>query len=705
MTARVAKFRLELTNADASGTHLLGEWQDFYQHHATDRREGRDWTVAIPQELLVETARAQATAELAGKADFHLDTGPFISWRADPPGFDVSLSGEAVDACQCLFWEQDVDVDVDIRIELSVDHVPDGPKLVMDHRRDVSKTNPLEVICCVVTWPFDKAITLIGELPGFVVDVLTLPLRTLTGSFSNNGGSSGPPPPPNPCQDDPDDEDHKVCRYPLELNPPRNPCKPSAVTLDPERVRGFPDCLALQGTANQRELSLPVPQVSAPTPFVWKPPHVTCNGVEGEWGAVSTFQVGQGGGELILDVCGVQQVGPTGPFYRTKITSESACPQPVTADIEVRTLPGVTNGIGAPGFTLVLTNGGNVLVTVPAVPARDPDAVEQANLEGAVWRIEHCYIFRPDWPGRFDPHWLVDPPFESLVTRRLWVIRAGGLEEGERVVLFDGEEEVAAGLADRRTGVRLELLFDGDTIGIERQSAEGNARPGEQYQLNIKQVLLSEVGARTMSAPILDLAAAGTARRPRVAALTGTSLSVFGLEPDGAVDELEHLELPALDAGMTDVSGFLAMTRGGGAIRVTADGRGAARLLRGDGAPRYRVEQLAGQHVSSDGGSALNLRELDSLASKVKGRAVADRLVSGDEPAVASVRRAGGRRLIVDTGRAGYLVADAAADRSSARYRDRPWTDGLVRVGEAFARLDDDRLGFRWYRVADTLTL
>ena len=84
---------------------------------------------------------------------------------------------------------------------------------------------------------------------------------------------------------------------------------------------------------------------------------------------------------------------------------------------------------------------------------------------------------------------------------------------------------------------------------------------------------------------------------------------------------------------------------------------------------------------------------------------VADRLVSGDEPAVVSVRRAGGRRLIVDTGRAGYLVADAAANRSSARYRYRPWTDGMVRVGEAYTRLDDDRLGFQWYRVADTLTL
>jgi hypothetical protein len=62
----------------------------------------------------------------------------------------------------------------------------------------------------------------------------------------------------------------------------------------------------------------------------------------------------------------------------------------------------------------------------------------------------------------------------------------------------------------------------------------------------------------------------------------------------------------------------------------------------------------------------------------------------------------GARREAQD---AQWQIDRAVADRSSARYRDRPWTDGLVRVGEAFAPLDDDRLGFRWYRVADTLTL
>lgn len=678
------EFRLELTTGDASGTHLASDWQYFYSHQFDDRREGRDWAVAIPQELIVAAGLGTVNDSIADE-DISLSSGPDMSWRPDPPGLTVSFSGEKVDACQCFFGMQDVDVDVTANVEIWLEHSPDGPKLVVDQRQDVDADN-LEVLCCGVFAVLDFSVSLVGSFFELVLDVLTLPLRTLTGSFGTKPGP-GAPAPVDPCTTDPDDDDHTTCRYPLALNPAPNRCDPAATTLEPDRVRGFVEALVLQGGAEQRQVTSPVPRASVPTAFEWKGPTPTCNGVQGQWDARCTFTVVQTGGELPLDICGVQPVGATGPFYRSVITAETACPARVTAEVEVRALPGVHAGIAIPGAVLVLTNGGNVLVEIPPVPARDEAAVQRGNIENAVWRTEHCYIFLDEWPGRFDPHWLVDPSPLVRVSEQLWVVRAGLLDRGDQIVMLSGDEVLATGLGDTDGNVRLELRFDGDIIGIERRSADGSLRAGQRYGLNIKQVALTEVGAARVAEPMLAVARAGTARRPRLSALTGSRLATFELGPDGTVAEVDTLAVPPVVRAMAQPSGFEAVTAEGRTIRLTA---GTDRTF---------------EVAPADGDTGL--ARLDRLTGPLDGLGQAGRLLGGGQGGRVTAARAvaGNRRAVLELDDGGYLVADAAAGEARAHYRERPWSDGLVRIGGTYARLDDDRLGFRFLRIAGTFTL
>lgn len=709
---QTVEIRLELTTGNASGTHDLAAWQGFYAGQFDDRREGMDLAVALPQELIVEGGRAQVADELAQTADFQVITGPSVQWNPARPGLRVSLSGTKIDACQCLWGEIDIDVDVAIDVTIGAEDTPQGGNLVIDQKRHTWVQEDLAVVCCAITWPFDKLISLVSEIPGFVVDVLSLPLRTLTASWDQPGGSGGPPGPPNPCTEDPDDEDHKTCRYPLGLNPEPDRCRPQSLTVVRPRIRGFGDALVLQAAAIVHEPSLAAPLAGAAAPFVWHAPVKTCNGLEGQWEAVSHFDVTQGGGDLRLEVKGAIPVGPTGIFYRTSVGGSAACPQPFVSDIEVKVLPGAVNGITVPAHVVVLTTGGNLLVQLPTVPARDQAAVDALAHEYPLWKVNNCYIEQDDWPGRFDPHWHVDPPPDEWVTEHLWIIQAGGLRTGERVVVSHGPDVLASAVAGTAGSVVVEVVHPAESLTIERLSTAGQAMPGQRYGLIVKQVLLGEVGHQRTTVPILALAPGllaeiTTAPTAHVSALTSASLLTFALgsvpSPAAVVSAtvVDSVGVPDLVEAERVSEGFVGLTRRGTKLSVQRlDAVGSA------GAPApFWVEEV----VDLTEASASTRPDHGGAGARAR-RMVAASLLSGLVGApregsviVAEPRVVDGGRVGVDLGDGGFVVGGDTRS-GTTRYSARPWSDGVVSMGPTHVRLDDDRHGFRWFRVLGTST-
>lgn len=711
---QTVEIRLELTTGDASGTHDIGAWQAFLGQQFDDRREGLDLAVAVPQELVVDGARSQVAAELASQSDFDLTSGPDIAWDASKPGLHVTLSGTQIDACQCLWGEIDIDVDVAIDIAIGAEDTPEGGNLVLDQRRDVDVQDDLAVACCFVTWPFDKIVTLIGDIPEFVVDVISLPLRTLTASWDQPGGS-GPPPPPDPCTEDPDDEDHKVCRYPLGLNPVPDRCHPQALRILRPRVRGFADSLVLQCGAQVRELALPVPSVGPIEAFVWHPPTRDCSGVHGEWQASSSFHLAQGGGDLRLEVKQVIPVTGTGAAYKTALTGSPACPLAFDARVDVSVLAGFVNGIPTPGHVLVLTTGGNLLVNLPPVPARDQTKVDAFTREYPLWRVANCYIDQDDWPGAFDPHWLVDPPWEDTVAHQLWIIRAGALEAGQRVVVRNGDQVLATAVAASEGTVGIELVHPASQLTIERQSATGRTMPGERYGLTVKQVLLGQVGHQRTATPIHALGPAPhLAVAPglaHVTVLTIGELVTYALAASPAsagagapvAEVVDVSTVPALIGGQVTADGFVGTAANGSQLRIT-------RLPIPSGAARRQVSPFWVDEVI-DLTSPIETTGLGHSngargARHLVAAALATGAVAGPRSGVQLVERRvlDGDRYGVDLGDGGFVVGSTSIGEGTTSYAARPWSDGTVRVGRVYVRLDDDRQGFRWFVVGGTAT-
>jgi hypothetical protein len=712
--SQTVEIRLELTTGDPSGTHDLGGWSAFFARQFDDRREGMDLAVAVPQELVVEGGRAQVAAELAKKTDFPVSSGPNVSWNPSGPGLHVTMSGTQIDACQCLWGEIDIDVDVAIDITIGTEDTPEGGNLVLDQRRDTDIQDDLAVVCCVITWPFDKLVSLISDIPDFVVDVLSLPLRTLTASWDQPGGAAGPPPPPDPCTQDPDDEDHKTCRYPLGLNPKPDRCRPQSLSIVRPRVRGFNDSLVLQAAAIVRELSLPVPVAGAVDPFVWRSPVKTCNGLEGQWEAVSHMDVTQGGGDLRLEVKAAIPVTPSGIFYKTALVGSPSCPQAYLSGVDIKVLPGAINGITVPGHMVLLTTGGNLMVELPVVPARDQAKVDQLAHDYPLWRVNNCYIEMDDWPGEFDPHWLVDPPPDELVSHQLWVIHAGGLQPGERVVVRHGAEVVATGVAGTSGKVVIEVVDQAEQLSIVRTTPTGEAMPGQRYGLIVKQVLLGEVGHQRTTVPILALApgilaSASSTPTVHVSALTTAALVTFSLgsvPPPHAIstaDVVDVSRIPELVSGEAVAEGFVGLAANGNRLVVqrlaTTGGRRA-------GPAPFWVEEVIDLTTAANGGDGARDQAGSARARRLVASSLASGLVAGPRGGVvvAEPRIVDEGRYGVDLGDGGFIVGGSAPEDGSTHYASRPWSDGVVRVGRTHVRLDDDRHGFRWFRVLDTAT-
>jgi hypothetical protein len=673
---QTVEFRLEVTLDDPSGTHFPDDWRIFHNRQIDSVRGDRDWATAIGSEVLRESIRRGAANEIAKQDDFSLDHGPEVEWRPDLPGFRTTFSGELVDACLCFGYPIDVNTDVAVESSLSLP-VP-GPTATVrvDSFTSHDETNGWETGCCAVTgalfWPIIGWVYLAEGKVGWGGMLLGLfggpigALITLAYLFDPRPHEQQK----DDCSRDPDNDSHEICNYQVALNPTPDRCNPSGALINLDAVTGRADALVLAGSISQQVLAAPTLEATAPGPFEWVPPAPTCSGTEGYWHADTSFQVGEDGGGYPLKVCDVLSVGPIPGLYKPTIVSVRLCPTLATIDVE--SLPWYP-GFPHPSPMLVLTNVGAMVIDVPPLPPLT--AKQQSDYEHFLirWRLQNCSgIFDGDWFVRDHPlklQWLVDPKSEPRHRHRLWVVRAAKLAAGELIVLrsgLEGHAELATGVADERKGVRLELLNDEDMLVLERRAGSAKVEgPGEEYGISITNVVLEEVATAALGAPALGLRPIGSPHRPDLEVLFG----------DGGSERL----------GIDLTRSVLGEPPAPGNWRPPPAGTRGTRVV--GAAPPPAEDPRAG---------------LGQLALGSARRAG----IAAHAGAVAGLRQsARARRWILDAGGGGYLEVDERRGEALAHYRDRPWTDGLIRIRGGFVRLDDDRLGLRLYAIRAHQTL
>jgi hypothetical protein len=565
---RLVELRLEVRLDGHAGSSFPDEWRQFLTRQGIDDfRTGHDWAVELTADLLDAVTTIGARKQIDEMADdFDLaGTGPHVEWRPDFPGFRTKFTGEAIDACSCFGVDIDINVAVEVKTILRLAVGGAEPMIEVDSVTSHDPTHAGEQFCCGVTavafWPIlgwkylaEGKIGWGGLALGMFVPIAGA-LYTMKKLFDPNPSDGGPA---EGCRVE---GDHQICSHPVTLGAaPTSPCDQPASTITIDSLRGRNNGLVLAGAVQQRVASAPHFVVSKPTPFEWQGPRPTCSGPVGEWSAVSDFEIAQVDGGYPLVIGELLGVSWTGGLYKPGISSQTECP--TIAHARVGTLP-YEPGNPFGGSILVLTNVGAHMVTVPSVPPLTPEEKQAHERFVARWQTRFCNVFDLDLlssGGRMAVRWLVDeqddhdeqdgygggrrqPVPQAEGDRRLWVVRAFGLDPSTVLVVDDPEDPFeargdgealaeAVGVAGRAT--RLDVLHDGDQLDVALRGQDGRpASAGEGVHVSVSQLVLREVGARRLAAPAKDIRVSGPSSSPVLEADLEDGAQVVGLGDRG----------------------------------------------------------------------------------------------------------------------------------------------------------------------------
>jgi hypothetical protein len=539
---QMVELRLEVRLDGETGSSFPDEWRQFLNRQVDDFRTGHDWAVELTAGLLDAVTTAGARKQIDDMSDdFDLaGTGPHVEWRPDFPGFRTKFTGEVIDACSCFGVDIDVNVAIEVKTVLRLATGGAAPVLEVDSVTGHDATHAGEQFCCAVTaaafWPIlgwkylaEGKVGWGGLALGMFVPVLGS-LATMKWLFDANPSSGEPA---EACRVE---GDHQICSHSVTLgSSASSPCEQPASTITIDQLRGRNNGLVLAGSVQQRVASAPHLVVSRPTPFDWQGPRPTCSGPVGEWSAVSEFEIAQVDGGYPLVIGEIFGVSWTGGLYKPEIVSQTDCP--TIAHVRVGTLP---HEPGNPfnGSILVLTNVGAHMVTVPPVPPLTPAEKQAHERFVSRWQARFCNILDPglfDRVGQMAIRWMVDEhedeggrrggsgrrPLQQVDgDRRLWVVRAFGLDPSTVLVVDDPEDPFDAEGADgvaiaEAVGVegratRLDVLHDGDELNLALRGPDGQPRSGgDDVHISVAQLLLREVGDRRLAAPARDIRVSG----------------------------------------------------------------------------------------------------------------------------------------------------------------------------------------------------
>ena len=439
-------------------------WSSFFNGPVPDLLSSNDWSVLIDKDLIVPVVVSRVAGGIQDAPSFSLDSGPSGAWSfAFGPRVVVSFSGEAIDACTCLWGEIDVDVDVTMTATLSV---PQNNTLRMNCTIE-HDANDAEVFCCAMTaaqfWPIvgalmlDKGIVDWGQLFG---GILLGPLAVFIGTVVMAANQTPDFDAPESCTKISDEE--LQCDQPVNISA-------GLGTLTLTGIVGLPQGPLLSGTlftGTSFGVGVLGTEVS---PFSW--------GITGSCN--SGFHPSQSAGVLLtnngsapIGVCECSVIEDSDPqdVYLADLSDGGQQPSWVVGFVTIGA--NMTDEFLAAPYPCKLkikSSGGARIITL-APPTSISDEEMQALQMQALLAKVNCYsAVDPFWgaTGKFNPKWHVDPPPDGFV-EHLWDVFIGGLQPGERVQAVDALGEARAAVtADRRGVARLTAVVAPATGGAE----------------------------------------------------------------------------------------------------------------------------------------------------------------------------------------------------------------------------------------------
>ncbi|WP_043473870.1 hypothetical protein [Kitasatospora sp. MBT66] len=474
--AQRVELRVEFALADALSGDSQASWADFYAGRIEALLPDKDWSVLLDQRIGSAVMRREVGAALDATGRFRRAGEAQVAWNAALPGYGMSVDGEVVDACQCLWGK----IDLDVTLSASVTASLAGDKLRFDARGSFEVTDDLEVVCCAVTFVLTLAV---GGTVAATADRLSWEHHVVAAAMlpemahMATGGISGMVPTaplslPAELQQDPNDPAHLFMEVPIPDLPAPDGCGGRRRVMRPATVQGHADGLAVGGALDLPLASTPDLDIDV-TPLKYHPSVHSCSGgafAANGPGYSAYITVKRRGGSHDVEVCDLIVLDSDLAPVATTSIQPSSCPTDTWIYLDIP----YNNYLLSDVPVVVVTSVGGRQMVVPAGAPVSKDEQRNLEIQAEAQRISRCYAKQKRW----DIRWQVDPPdVLAQRTRRLWAFtgRVSGATERVLVRAQQDENAVRARLRTTPGGpFRVSLLADVPELSIEQLAADGS---------------------------------------------------------------------------------------------------------------------------------------------------------------------------------------------------------------------------------------
>lgn len=450
--ASVLFIRLE---ANGDGNQLTN-WDFFFNHSLTNRLSSRQWALIFDKELLEESIRTRVRNQLNDSDKFDLQTSVNVNWTwSNGAKFNLSFSGEVIDACACFFSMIDVDTDISSVVTLSIPHNDQ----LRTHIYTTYNADDGEVFCCALTaglfWPVVGIIYLADEdndvnFGHYILGILFAFWVPMIGAAVAAGDQST-----SKYFDDIDEDCEKLSDEVVQCE--------QTLNLDFGDLGGKFTATTMQAIAQGPVLS---GTISAIAEFNWGTFSLLSYPVS--WNITGSCT----GGGFGVSQFGTIVLQPLGQFVLCSIGAIND-PLGVFANITVEEL-----GAGAKSYVVtpltnpqydaapypclirVITNVGIRILNLGNAEALSEEEQKQLQMQ-AVLMQANCPLIIKVFPWQFKKEWLPDPPPDERenVWEEIWQIVVTDLTEAENVKVIDELGRVwAEGIASQSGAAHLSVF-------------------------------------------------------------------------------------------------------------------------------------------------------------------------------------------------------------------------------------------------------
>ncbi|MEW6736967.1 MAG: hypothetical protein AB1489_37105 [Acidobacteriota bacterium] len=718
-------------------------WNNFFSGNIVANPQGNDWTLFLDQELLNGSINDRFLLSLQEPIDnnkFSLDSGPSTQYvpMGGIPMFQVSLTGEAIDACVCLWDAIDIDVDVFADITLSVPEIN-----IIQMKLSVDwDLNDAEVICCAFTagifWGFIGTNLLQEGQIGwgeFLAGVFTgLPGVFSAAIFSAHDQAGEQIQFPAEWEKLNEDGTEYRLKQTVKLGnkalgemalttvhghsngPILGGTLSSVIELKDPELDLFVDFADFSWSVDDKCAADPIPQVSSEITFR--------NAGFNVVGQVPIFAC-----EVEL-VEGSDPVNQFGPFLKWDNDG-------VDITIKHTQIKAAYKANPYPCQLRIITNGGVRIYTIPPIKILSAAEIEEIINKVKLGQVVNCHEYQaghPFWKGsRYNPKWGPRPPeFEKYL--QLWDIVITGLSASEIVKVDETNGKQLATVTANNNGVAyisatIPVQQTDTSIGLSLTRQQPRATSIGEKSLTIKQVSAVHTEQFLTSGEVLSFSAGKFQGGPALALTTPQGIYVYDMRMPGFA-RLVDFQVATQFSGIAPLQdGFLAWGTAGlkvigtksaithttpvndiafrrqqlyvltpeQVLKFDRDGRisGALRVGRGQNIA------VGGDILTLVSDGQLQLFQADSFA------ALGIHEIRSVQSILTRARINGGCTFYLKqaTGGVTLSISNRGVVTETARFIESPWFEDAIRVGKLIVKLTSDRHAIDVYSLAKSATL